>query len=94
VLAHKSQGSDILRRVQECGSSLVDNKVKCLLVLCLGSLGCELYNSIVLSKLKDDVKASGATESQCHSVMEVYDILGNHAHFHPSHMEGCSVELV
>ena len=63
VLAHKSQGSDILRRVQECGSSLVDNKVKCLLVLCLGSLECKSYNSIVLGKLKTDVEAGGATGS-------------------------------
>ena len=75
MLAHKSQGSDILRRGQECGSSLVDNEVKCLLVLYLGSLGCESYNSIVLSKLKADVEAGGATGSQCHSVMEMHDNL-------------------
>ena len=65
--------SDILRRGQECGSSLVNNEVKCLLVLCLGNLGCESYNSIVLSKLKTDVEAGGATGSRCHSVTEVHD---------------------
>ena len=73
VLANKSQGSDILRRGQECGSSLVDNEVKCLLVLCLDSLGCESYNSIVLSKLKTDVEAGSTTVSQCHGVTEVHD---------------------
>ena len=56
---------------------MVDNEVKCLLVLCLGSLGCKSYNSIVLSKLKADVEAGGATGSQCHSVMEVHDTSSN-----------------
>ena len=77
VLAHKSQGSNILRRGQECESSLVNNKVKGLLVLCLGSLGYESYNSIVLSKLRTNVKVSGATGSQCHSVTEVRDRRGD-----------------
>jgi len=41
VLVHKGQGSDMMGREQVCGGSLVDNKVKDLLVLYLGSLGCE-----------------------------------------------------
>jgi len=71
VLAHKSQESDMMRREQECGSNLVDNEVKGLLVLCLGSLGCESYNSIVLSKLKADVEVGGATGSRYYSIIEV-----------------------
>ena len=50
-----------------------DNEVKCLLVFCLGSLECESYNSIVLSKLKTDVEGGSATGSRCHSVTGVHD---------------------